>query len=231
MTETGWTFAILTDGKSQKQLMLQLESIHNLQLEIYEIIIIGGVFIDHPRVRHIEFDESKKNGWVTRKKNILAQEASYENIAFMHDYIGLDRDWAAGFEILGDNWNIALTRVEDLKGRRFYDWAAWDSVEFPTYSPVPYSRKNHTGFQFIPGAYWVAKKDFMLKNPLDEELGWGQSEDIEWSLRVRNQGYVFNPYSKVRHLKKHRGFKLTKSIYDDGFQMFPRPDYLNWEPI
>lgn len=165
------------------------------------------------------------------QKNLLAQHARHENLVVMHDYVGLHKDWAAGFEIFGSGWNVVLTRVEDVFGRRFYDWTSWDSSVYPEYAPIPYSVKDHTSYQFIPGAYWVAKTQFMLENPLDESLLWGQSEDVEWSLRVREKGLVFNPFSRVRLLKRHRGFRLYRSINGGGLQIRPRPDYLNWETI
>lgn len=225
-----FTFGIVTSSSHSSRLQRQLESIQQLAPGNIEVIVVGG---SNPGrgVVHIPFDESSRPGWITRKKNLIAQNARSENVVIMHDYIELRPDWAAGFEIFGSDWNVAMTRVEDVFGRRFYDWIAWDSDEFQRYAPIPYSRKNHTSFQFIPGAYWVAKTEFMLANPLDESLSWGESEDVEWSLRVREKGLVFNPYSSVRHLKRHRGFRLFSSIYKDGFQLNPRPDYLNWDQI
>ncbi len=231
MRKHGWTFAINTSGTKQTLLDRQIKSIQTLNLPAYEILIIGGPSKLGLNVRHIEFDENQKMGWITRKKNLLALEAEFDQIVFLHDYISIQSDWAAGFELFGSDWNVAMNRVEDVLGRRFYDWIAWDSDEFQRYAPIPYSRKDHTSYQFIPGAYWVAKTEFMLANPLDESLSWGESEDVEWSLRVRDKGFVFNPYSSVRHLKRHRGFKLFRSIYKDGFQLNPRPDYLNWDQI
>jgi GT2 family glycosyltransferase len=209
----------------------QIDSIKALGIQNFEILIVSSKTPGHESIKWLQFEDKLGTNWITRKKNILAQNAKYENLVLMHDYIGLDKDWATGFEIFGDNWNVALTRVEDFYGRRFYDWASWDSPTYPRYSPIPYSVKDHTSHQFVPGAYWVAKTQFMLDNPLNEELFWGDSEDVEWSLRVREKGLVFNPYSKVRHLKKHRGFKFYRSINNDGLQIRPRPDFLNWEKI
>jgi hypothetical protein len=55
---------------------------------------------------------------------------------------------------------------------------------------------------YISGSYWVAKKDVMLEFKLDENLCWGQSEDIVWSKQV-SQKYEFtmNTYSVVKLLK------------------------------
>lgn len=227
-----FSIGLITTGSNSSLVQKQLSTIKSCGLEEYEVIVVGGMPIEEAGVKHLPFEDERVPGWITRKKNLIAQNAQYENCVIMHDYIGLDQDWAAGFEIFGNNWNVAMTRVEDIFGRRFYDWLSWDSPVYPRYAPIPYSVKDHTSFQFISGAYWVAKTQFMLDHPLDESLTWGQSEDIEWSLRVRQNGLVFNPFSKVRHLKKHRGFKFHRSINkEDGIQIRPRPDFLNWEQI
>ena len=55
---------------------------------------------------------------------------------------------------------------------------------------------------YISGAYFCAKKQFMLKYPLDETLIWGQGEDVEWSFRSREiWNYKCNPNSIVKLLK------------------------------
>jgi hypothetical protein len=229
-----WTFGITTKEGSESITRQVISSIYDTMKHSpgrFEILVIGGRPIYGDNLRHIEFHEPKGPGRISRKKNLLAFSARFENIVLAHDYIGFDSDWASGFEIFGGDWNLSMNRVEDIFGRRFYDWVSWDSPSYAKYAPIPYSKKDHTSFQFVPGAYWVAKTQFMLDHPLNEELLWGESEDIEWSLRVRTKGLAFNPYSKVRHLKRHRGFKYTRSINDDGFQICARPDYLNWEPI
>jgi len=55
---------------------------------------------------------------------------------------------------------------------------------------------------YISGAYWVAKKKFMLENVLNEKLKWGQGEDVEWSIRVRKiTNFVINERSIVKLMK------------------------------
>ena len=227
----GWTFGIVAGNSNSQFVNRQIKSIRAQGISEYEILVVSPQKPEDEAVKWVPFSEKLHTNWITRKKNLLAQNACHENLVLMHDYIGLEKDWAAGFEIFGNSWNIVLTRIEDISGRRFYDWVSWDSPIYPKYAPIPYSKKDHTSFQFIPGAYWVAKTEFMLANPLDESLSWGESEDVEWSLRVRDKGLVFNPYSKVRHLKRHRGFKFSRSINNDGLQICPRPDFLNWEQI
>lgn len=52
----------------------------------------------------------------------------------------------------------------------------------------------------------MGKKDILLANPLDENLGWGDAEDLEWSRRlVKNGfGFSFNPYTHVNVQKPNK---------------------------
>jgi hypothetical protein len=55
----------------------------------------------------------------------------------------------------------------------------------------------------MPGFYWIAKKSVMQEFPLNENLTWGQAEDIEWSRRVREKyDFSINPNSSVKFLKQ-----------------------------
>jgi hypothetical protein len=58
---------------------------------------------------------------------------------------------------------------------------------------------------YISGNYWVSKKRVMEEEPLDEDLDWGEAEDVEWSNRIRDKyQYVMNTHSKVKCLKDKR---------------------------
>ena len=223
-----WTFGIVTSGVNQQHLLLQIDSIRKLNLEKYQIIVVGGSRPLGADVKHVEFDESQVPGWITKKKNLIAQNADFENLVVSHDYIGFHQDWAAGFEIFGADWDVCMTRVEDISGRRFYDWVYWDCPDKPRYSAVPYDQPAHTNMQFIPGGYFVTKTSFFSEHPLDETLSWGESEDVEWSLRVRSANLRLNPFSRVRHLKRHRGYRMSTSIYRDKVELSPRQDSEHW---
>jgi len=223
-----WTFGIITSGVTPLHLKLQIESIRKLNLDKYQILIVGGPQISGKDIKHLAFDESQVSGWITKKKNLVARNADFENLIVAHDYIGFHQDWAAGFEIFGSDWDVCMTRVEDIAGRRFYDWVYWDCPDTARYSAVPYDEVSNTNMQFIPGGYFVTKTSFFSEHPLNESLAWGESEDVEWSLRVRSANYRMNPFSRVRHLKRHRGYRMSTSIYRDKIEFTPRPDTEHW---
>lgn len=202
-----FTFAITTDYSNMEQIYEVFESIRNLNIPNYEILIIGNkYFYDDPDVRYIQFDETKKDKWVTHKKNILCQEAKYENIVLMHDYYVFDKDWYKSYLEFGDDWDICSNRQLLQNGKRhFTDWVIWDCPLYPRYTSLPYDEWQLTPYMYQSGGYMLVKKQVMIDNPFNEELTWGQADDVEWSLRVRHKyRYKCNGSAIVKHNKRHR---------------------------
>ena len=200
-----FTFGIITGGSSNlredssddevsNRINNIINSIQKQKIKKYEIIIVGGknYYQDNLKVKHIEFDEQIRRAWITKKKNIITQEAVYENIVYMHDYFSLADDWYENILKFGDNFDIQMNKIIDINGNRFHDWTLC-----PDFHPIfrrtkadtmkiwlPYDVSDMNRYQYISGGFWIAKKDIMKENPLNENLCWGQAEDVEWSKRV-----------------------------------------------
>ena len=211
-----WTFGIITDGKDIDRLKSIIKSIISQNISIFEILIITDqipiIDSDH-KLKIIKFDlkeniDNKNIFPISRKKNLIIKNSQYENICFLHDYVVLCDDWYKGFLKFNHNneWKIFTNRVEDENGNRALDWIVYD--HFITYKKItflPYDI-NINKYQCLVGYYWCAKKEVMIKFPLNESLLWGQSEDIDWSKRVRKEiKFSFNNFSKVRFIKKKEG--------------------------
>lgn len=145
-------------------------------------------------------------GAICHKKNIAARTAQFDKLCILHDYVSLEPGWRVGFERFGDTWTVAMNTILNKDNSRHRDWMNWDH---PTITP---SGKNNsaclqpyeitTRNMYIGGTYFCVKRDFFLKNSLDENLFWGDGEDVEWSLRVREQTkFQFNPYATVKYTK------------------------------
>lgn len=203
-----FTFAITTDYSNENQLEEAFRSILALNIPEFEVLYIGpGEHkSDFDNVRYINFDETQKERWVTRKKNILCQEAKYENIVLMHDYYVFDENWYNAYLKFGDDWDICSNAQLLLNGKRhFTDWVTWDCPLYPRYTSLPYDEWALTNYMYQSGGYMLVKKQLMLDNPFNEELTWGQADDVEWSLRVRHKyKWVCNGDAIVKHNKKHR---------------------------
>jgi hypothetical protein len=190
------TFGIITNESKNNHLKSVISSIilQNIPDEKYEIIIVGNTDVQ-PRInlRIIQFDESVVPNWITRKKNIIIENAKFEHIVFLHDYVVFDKNWFKEFQTAKKDFEVAVCRIENFDGTRFRDWQLWVENSFPYDSYLqrsrecllPYFAQSFSKYIYISGTFWIAKKDFMKNHKLNENLSWGQSEDVEWSKRIR----------------------------------------------
>jgi hypothetical protein len=205
-----WTFGIVTGYQDSKRLKDIIDNIISLNIPEFEILIVGGnrgdFFVDYPQVKFIDFDESQKPLWITKKKNIIANLAMYENMVIMHDYHVFEKDWYVNFRSFGTDWDICSCPQYLVTGARNpMDWSLWDKPGHGRAWSLGYDDWSQTQYMYISGGFFIVKKRVMLEEPLDESLGWDEAEDVEWSLRVRDK-YVMkcNKNSIVRHNKWHR---------------------------
>lgn len=220
-----FTFGIITSGDNFLQVLKIIESIKNLSIKNYEILIIGGdnSYESEEFIKHHPFNDDLKHGWITKKKNIITEKARYENIVYMHDYIIFDKNWYKGFLKFGNKYDVAMNQILNKDKKRFRDWTLWpennnfidDIVGKNLNCLLPYNVDNLTDYMYISGTYWVAKKKVMQEFQLNEKLLWGESEDVEWSKRVRKKyRFKMNKYSKVTCLKQKRNDFKKISLID-----------------
>ena len=213
-----FSFGIITNGNNDSELSQIVNSIRSQSIEKYEILVIGNSKIKGDDIKVIQFNESAKKGWITKKKNLITENAKYDNIVYLHDYVILENGWYEGFLKFGDDWRVCMNVIKNSNGNRFRDWCLWQhdiSNIIPNIKELaelllPYDVTDLSKFMYISGTYWVAKKDIMKEFPLDENLAWGQGEDVEWSKRIRNTyDFSMNPNSSVKFLKsKQNTFKV-----------------------
>lgn len=207
----------------------------------FEVIVVGNLGIKErfggAPIRDVHFDEEvfspswrnlriarKSKSWrrliyrtgaISHKKNLAARESRYNKLCIMHDYVGLLPGWRAGFEAFGSDWDVAMTIIRNADGTRHRDWMCWNHPHLAS-DPgrieaclMPYD--VYTKYMYISGTYFCVKRDFFLRNPLSEKLFWGEGEDVEWSLRVRElTRFRMNINSTVRYLKLK---SLTEAPY------------------
>jgi hypothetical protein len=221
--KTPWTFGIITDGNNPDGLHDCIRSIGaNISYE-HEILVVGGIVdvSQHYRnVKYIPFDESIRPGWITRKKNIIADIAQFSKICVMHDYYKLEPGWLAGWNSMPDTWKVATNKIVNKEGKRHSDWLInperismmlrkkndllgdLRSIN-PTGDPkyvcgLPYEVRGLEKIQYISGGYMCVNKGFFRMFPLDERLTWGQDEDVEWSQMINMFTTIeLNPNSLV----------------------------------
>ena len=212
-----FTFGIITSNHTPQHLISIIEQIKvEVPSDKREIIVVGGQNPNIDGVVHIDFDENQKPMWITRKKNLITQHSTKENIVYLHDYVGLIPGWYEGQLKKGNDFSIRMDKIINFDGSRFRDWSIWPHNGNDMDGIVghecllPYHIAELSKFMYISGTYWIAKREVMLKHPLNEDLTWGQGEDVEWSKIVRQEyDFQMNEHSAVRILKpgKDRAFR------------------------
>jgi hypothetical protein len=229
-----FSFCITSDLSSlaKHRLSLVIESIRELKIPNYEILIIGesrtNIYDKQSDIKLIRFtDATPKKRWITRKKNILSQLAQYNNIVMMHDYFVFDNNWYKNYLSFDHAWDICSNaQLLENNSRHWLDWTVWDDPLYERYTGLCYDNWNRTKYMYVSGAYYLIKKDVAIENPLNESLMWGQGEDVEWSLKIRNKyRIVCNAHSIVKHCKPHRDLNYTNYKLEDCSKNFlDKPD-------
>lgn len=205
-----FTFGIITSGTADEYVNIVIDSIENQNIPEYEVLVVGNSSVVRDNTTVISFDENQKPAWITRKKNLVTQNAQYDNIVYSHDYIKYNDGWYDGWLKFGDDYKTCMNPILNTDGVRYRDWSIWphngnfmDGIMARNKEClIPYTMTHLSNYMYFSGAYWIAKKDVMLEFPLDERLSWGQSEDVTWSMQVREKyNFSINPYSIVQLIK------------------------------
>lgn len=188
------TFGIITSGANDPLLIRSIQSIRESKVINKEIIVVGPTSVSLPDVIHIHFEEEFRENWITRKKNLIALNARFDTLVILHDYFVLNSGWNEQLEreLLRDDWDAGSCQILNEDGLRFRDWCLWTKNHrllnklIKNELQLPYETQDMQKLQYLSGSVIFVKRSFLLSNPLDENLGWGDGEDVEWSVRVRN---------------------------------------------
>ena len=240
----GWSFCIVTAPNNEIMLEQCIKKIHSEfnANDNYEIIIVGNPNIKNKElfynIKILPFSEEFfspsfsiqnikraikqlsfkrlffKSGAICHKKNLAVQNARYDKICVMHDYVGLENGWKDGFKQFGDDWTVSVNIILNQDRSRHRDWMVFDYPNIGT-GLIPYD--NYSKYMYISGTYFCVKRDFFLDNKLDEKLFWGEGEDVEWSKRIRDKvKFKMNTLSTVKYLKMK---PLTQGPYIDKWKI------------
>lgn len=116
------TFGIITNNNINN-INIIIDSIEQLNIPNYEIIIIGcNCDLNRKNTLVISFNENIYPGWITKKKNLITENAKYDIIVYLHDYIIFHPNWYKGMIKYGNNFDVLINPILNLNGARFRDW-------------------------------------------------------------------------------------------------------------
>jgi hypothetical protein len=234
---TDFTFALITDGRKPGAVARFVDSVLALPSGpgSSEIIICGpaSITVDLGErascVRLIpQPEEFSELGWITRKKNLLIDAATRENVIVAHDRYLIPADFIARMKDFGGDFDVIAPRQTSTDGRPLPDlvtisdhlnWSTPGWLEFGDYHP----------FGYVNGGVIVAKTERLRRTRWSELLFWGQAEDVDLSRRLQDVGVTPRPAREIRLVSEPpragfvEGFERLPWI--DGFYpRSPRPD-------
>ncbi len=190
-----------------------------IEPENYEVIVIGGninsTIGERARTRVLNIYENVRQNWITCKKNCGVKIARFDNLVLLHDYIALDPGWYSGFcswNSIDPSWRFAVTPLFTADNQRWGDFTIYPPYlmyRYPSFAQrclLPYDfvvTPRLSQYMYVSGAYCIVKRDLALIVPLNENLSWGEGEDLEWCARLNEFGIVIrcNPLSSARFIK------------------------------
>lgn len=234
-----FTFALITDGRKPDSVSAFIDSVlalpPPLTAQPYEILICGppsvmtDLGIRSSRIKWIpQPEEFSDLGWITRKKNLLIDAATRENVVVAHDRYVIPADFITRLADFGGDFDVVAPRQTSTTGQPLPDWVTlsdhlnWTTpgwLEFGDYHP----------FCYVNGGVIVAKTERLRRTRWSELLFWGQAEDVDLSRRLQDSGVTPRPARDITlHSEPPRaGFVegFERLAWVDGFYpRSPRPD-------
>lgn len=195
---SSFSFGVITDGKRLELLKDFINSIENLEKngENIEVIICG------PSSMQNEFNNTsldikvisepnnfREYGWITKKKNLITQNAKYENLIIAHDRYRIAKSFLQDFKKFGGDYSVLVCRQLQGDGRRIPDWVTL-GTQWAWTAPAVLEYGDWSRHLYINGGIIVAKTEILRKIGWNELLFWNQAEDVELTRRLYQAGHV-----------------------------------------
>ncbi len=215
-----WSFGIITNGQRDDWLESIITSIKKQKIPQYEIIVCGK-YRKRPEKNfvYIDFNERSDQGWITKKKNLIAEKAQFENLCLIHDRLIFNSNWYKGMKKYGNAFEILGCIQEEKTGARAGDWVTFGGPIHKLYKIATLDYKEWDYYMYLSGQMVIIKKSMFEKVLLDETRYWVNLEDVDFSFRTRDAGFIirFNPYSSFTTLAWRYGYTPSRYNPSKGF--------------
>lgn len=192
--DKSWTFGLLYNSEKNNNLSEFIKSIRkafsgkNIN---YEIIIVSKNSPDLEPDSHIRWvaysDKFDYLGPISTKKNIIAENALYENIAIFHNRYSISSDWVSIFDKFGYDFQVLSGKQILSSGADFPSWVALGTRDSYSKGFILNDDEFHP-FLYVNGGVIICKKKILRDCEFNKFLFWNQCEDVEWSRRLISAG-------------------------------------------
>lgn len=220
-----WSFGLVTDGRkpaSVKRFVDSVVALDGAGSARHELLICGprSVLDDlgdqAGLVKLVEQPEAfSDRGWITRKKNLLVQASSHENVLIAHDRYTVTPSFAAQMDRFGGDFDVVVPRQETVDGLPMPDWVMLsDPLNWATPGWLEYG--DYHPYVYINGGVIIAKRDLLAEVRWSEMLFWAQAEDVELTRRLEDRGVTARLGRNIRLLSE-----APRGGFLEGFERLP----------
>jgi hypothetical protein len=220
--DCGWTFGILTSGPSP-QAARMAAAILDLDLPNVEVIFCGPRPAGAPNDRRVSaIDlEPEPRGWVTRKNNLIANRARYDNLCLLHDRFVITPDWADALNEYGQCYSfltlpqVYYAGVDRQFPQRYPDYQLLVQDRGMQGSLVTSVFDSHRVFcpdyddfsetAFCCGGLYIARRSLWNLVRQNESLHHHEWEDLSFGLECQRRGlpHRVNPFVVAESVSPH----------------------------
>lgn len=181
------TYNIRTNYAKPRELQETIKSCMK-QFGDKEIIVCGIMPDTDPFFKHVTFFDCKEyaeQGYTSKMRDKGIVEANGEFIVCLDDDIVLLDNFQEN--ITSDMVQIPV--CENIRGGRFWDWAILDHPELG-HRKVDYS-EQFSEYNYLSGQAFIIRSDVAKKNLHNSDLKFHQSDDVDYSDKLKKAGYKF----------------------------------------
>ncbi|KDA94727.1 hypothetical protein [Pantoea agglomerans] len=219
-----WTFGIPVGPEEPTFLNYTVGRLLELGIADMEIILCGQPHKDFKyfdNVRIVGLDIPAPPVHITRKKNVIAENATKNNLCIFHDRVLLPKNFLSGMKKHGDKYplttlqSVYFADKYNLIPRRYSDYGT-SSADLSKYISIDdfnkkdlrsltwdfrfycqNSRRAKFGYDYPTGSLYICKTALWNKYPQNEKLFWEEYEDIEFGVRLSKKGVPckINPFT------------------------------------
>jgi hypothetical protein len=203
-----WSFGIISDGKKNERVLQIIHQISEFSIPNYEVLICGPFPYNHTtissNVKVIGDSDLYKDlrAPISAKKNRIIDNANFNNLVIMHDRISFPSNWFEKIKGYGNYFDVLQPQIldEESKSRQVQDWMYF-SGDFSDFSNtkggyVEYNKWNSS--IYIDGGLIIIKKHVIENVRYNENLNWGEAEDLDLCRRLYLSGALFSFYHDLK---------------------------------
>lgn len=198
-----WSFGIVSNGAKNEQVIRIINQIREFKIPKYEIIICGpNPFVienynntDLKIFTDIDLQKDLRAP-ISSKKNRIIENSKYNNIVLMHDRISFPKEWYENITQYGNLFDILAIKIldEETKSKRVQDWMIFKGnlSDFKSNKAFMLSYNDWDSDIYVDGGFLIAKKHILDNIKYNNNLNWGEAEDVDLCKRLFLDGVLIS---------------------------------------